>query len=204
MTTRHTRAEGGLVPRPRFPRLRPFRLRVAARGPLARFGRDENGAAVIEFAILSPIFIALVFMFFETAYNYWTDRMLQFYAADVARSLRTGYTPTKTTIDPKTGKPVTSPEDLCRDRAINLFVNCAKVAIDARPAKDVPPVRRDANGKIDASGFSMQPGQAGSVNVVRVFYEMDRVFGVPITASGAPKPDGKVEFYAAAAFVREF
>ena len=165
-----------------------------------RFAREESGASIVEFAIIGPMFLFVVFAMLESASIYWVDRVLQSYASDLARSHRTGFVGTVTEKD-SDGNTVTRQEDLCRDRIANLFFNCNQMLVDVRQTTEVVAMRKD--GAIDQSLLTVSPGDSGTVNIVRVWYVWPRIIGVPFTPAGNARKDGDIELYAASGFVTE-
>lgn len=180
---------------------RSFLRRVAARTGFTRFRRDEHGAAAVEFAIVGPLFLFIVFAIFETASVYWVDRILMSYASDVARAARTGFTPTVTQNGPG-GNPITRQKDLCADGVANLLFNCSNMMVDVRETRFATD-QRGPNGEVDRNDLVNDPGASGSVNIVRVYYVWPRLFGLPLTPAGEPRHDGDVQLYAAVGFVKE-
>lgn len=57
---------------------------------LGRFGRREDGAAAVEFALLALPFFWILFVIFETAGVIFTDIALQNAVTETARLIRTG------------------------------------------------------------------------------------------------------------------
>lgn len=55
-----------------------------------RFGRDKRGTAAIEFAIVAPIFLMLMFSIFEVGWYFFTNSVIDAAVADAARLVRTG------------------------------------------------------------------------------------------------------------------
>lgn len=58
-----------------------------------RFGRSERGATVVEFAIVGPIFFALVGATMETALAFFAGYALDAAVIDTSRLIRTGQEP---------------------------------------------------------------------------------------------------------------
>lgn len=56
----------------------------------AGLARDEKGAVAIEFAILAPIFFALVFAIIETSMSFFAQQVLESALQDSTRLIRTG------------------------------------------------------------------------------------------------------------------
>ena len=63
--------------------------RCAGRG-IRGFARDEDGNAMVEFAILAPLFFAMVLTVFDVGIMFGTNVMLDTAAHDGARAVRTG------------------------------------------------------------------------------------------------------------------
>lgn len=55
-----------------------------------RFASDRSGAAAIEFAIVAPVFLMLMFAIFEVGWFYFVNSMVDSAATNAARILRTG------------------------------------------------------------------------------------------------------------------
>ena len=67
----------------RYPALKRF-------SRMLKFGRDEDGAVAIEFAIISPAFFFLIFVILETGLMFVAEEVLDNSVASVARMVRTG------------------------------------------------------------------------------------------------------------------
>src|SRR5689334_11790217 len=57
---------------------------------LRRFRRNTDGATVVEFAIVAPTFIALLFAILETALIFFASQVLETVTQDSARMIMTG------------------------------------------------------------------------------------------------------------------
>ena len=66
-------------------------LRRCARRGVRGFARDEDGNAMVEFAILAPMFFAAVLTVFDVGIMFGENVMLDTAAHDGARALRTGF-----------------------------------------------------------------------------------------------------------------
>ena len=62
---------------------------------LRRFGRREDGAAAIEFAMVAAPFLAMIFAIMETALVFFAGQALETAAADSARLIMTGQAQTQ-------------------------------------------------------------------------------------------------------------
>ena len=55
-----------------------------------RFRRNRRGSAIIEFALVAPVFIALLFAILETAIMFFANQILETVAQESARQIMTG------------------------------------------------------------------------------------------------------------------
>lgn len=65
-------------------------IRPLARNMLRWFGRNRRGSAVVEFALIAPIFIALLFAIIETSLMFLASESLETINDNAARLIRTG------------------------------------------------------------------------------------------------------------------
>ena len=61
-----------------------------ARDVLRRFGRNRKGSAIVEFALVAPAFIALLFAIFESAIMFFASQILETVTQESARQIMTG------------------------------------------------------------------------------------------------------------------
>ena len=74
----------------------PAASSASFKGLLRRFRRNRKGAAALEFAILAPIFFALLFAIIETALMFFAAQVLENVTQDSARMVLTGQAQTAT------------------------------------------------------------------------------------------------------------
>jgi Flp pilus assembly pilin Flp len=55
-----------------------------------RFGRDRSGASAVEFAIVAPVFLSLMFATFEVGWFFFVGATVDSATVDAARQVRTG------------------------------------------------------------------------------------------------------------------
>ena len=63
---------------------------ASAKNMLGRFGRNRRGSAAVEFALIAPIFIALLFAILETSMMFFAGQSLQTINENAARLIQTG------------------------------------------------------------------------------------------------------------------
>jgi Flp pilus assembly protein TadG len=145
-----------------------------ATGPgslLRRFSRSSRGSVAIEFAALAIPFFLLVFAVIETCVSFAGQQMLTNAADDVARKFRTGQI-----------KPIdlVKDKDLVKDlvcERIEILVakGCDGLEIDLKSHATFAEaaavrIKFTADGDIDDTNFSIEPGLSLSKNQLRVFY----------------------------------
>lgn len=139
------------------------RAREAAR----RFARDRDGAAAVEFAMVATPFFMLLFGILEIALVFFASAIMEDSVAEAARDIRTGQFQNAGLSEADFRATI------CQ--RIDIVADCGRLKVDVRTFEDFsssqfdPP--RGADGDLDDSGFTFQPGDAGDVVVVRVFYD---------------------------------
>lgn len=63
---------------------------AAVKKALRRFRRNRRGSAAVEFALVAPIFFALLFAIIETAFVFFAGQVLETVTQDSARMIMTG------------------------------------------------------------------------------------------------------------------
>jgi Flp pilus assembly protein TadG len=134
---------------------------------LRRFRRNRNGSAAVEFAMIAPMFIALLFAILESAMVFFAAQVLETVTQDSARMIMTGQEQTagKSQAQFKT--------DLCGK--VNALFDCVNgITIDVESFPQFSTVSLpdpiDANGNY-APPSNYLPGGPGDIVVVRVFYQ---------------------------------
>ncbi len=164
------------------------------------FGRKDDGAAAVEFAIVVVPFFALLFAIIELAFVFWAGQVLETAVHDTSRLIMTGQAQ-KQGFDQTKFK-----EELC-NRVLGLFTCGAGMLVDVRTSTGFGSANLGkptfkANGAIDDTGFQYQQGGPGEIVVVRVMYEWPlilRTFGLDL----ADTPSGKRLLMSAVAFRNE-
>jgi Flp pilus assembly protein TadG len=167
---------------------------------VVRFGRKNDGAAAVEFAIVAVPFFAILFAIVELALVFWAGQVLETAVHDTSRLVMTGQAQ-KQSFDKARFK-----QGLCA-RVLGLF-NCnAGMIIDVRTSgafatANLSKPTFKTNGQVDDTGFQYQTGGPGDIVVVRVMYEWPlimRTFGLDL----ADTPTGKRLLMSAVAFRNE-
>lgn len=135
---------------------------------LRRFGRNRRGSAAIEFALVAPLFFALLFAIIETALVFFAGQVLETGTQDAARAFLTSQVQSNGT------SAVDFKQSIC-DKVSALF-SCSDIYVDVRSF--APGTAITLVNPIDGSGnfvnsFVYQPPALNSSNtvVVRAFYQ---------------------------------
>jgi Flp pilus assembly protein TadG len=141
-----------------------------------RVKRANGGSAAIEFAIVGPAFLLMMFSVIETGMVLFAGEILSHGISQASRQIRTGQAQAVSMTQAQFRQVV------CNE--VNYLLSCDvdKLHIDVRSftsfgGSSFPPPM-DANGNIDPAATSnFDPGQTGGVNpsssivLVRGFYE---------------------------------
>jgi Flp pilus assembly protein TadG len=137
-----------------------------------RFARDRRGATAVEFALVAPVFFALVFSIIEAGYFFFVNSAVDQAAAKAGRLIRTGQAQSVAT-------PITREaffNEICK--VIDIFGDCnTQLTVDvsryntfAALAADLSaPTCRDADQAMqDAIPYA--PGAEREIVRVRICY----------------------------------
>jgi Flp pilus assembly protein TadG len=134
---------------------------------LRRFRRNRRGSAAVEFALVAPIFFAVLFAIIELALVFFASQILETVTQDTARLVMTGQAQ-----DAKLTQQQF--KDAVCAKLVTMF-DCANgVFVDVRSYGEFatinlsPPV--DASKKF-VNDMKYCPGKDGDVVVVRLFYQ---------------------------------
>jgi Flp pilus assembly protein TadG len=160
-----------------------------------RLRRDRRGTTAIEFAIIGPLFLLLIFGILENAIILWSQAVLDNATRDAARLTLTGQSQNGGT---------TFPTALCK--GISGLMTCGNLQYRVQTGSSFAGMSNGitfSNGS--AVGFSTYPtavngGGPGSYVLVQVIY--NRPFIVPWVGS-LMSTTGKVQILATAAFENE-
>jgi Flp pilus assembly protein TadG len=134
---------------------------------LRRFHRDRRGVTVVEFALVAPVFFALLFAIIETAMVFFAGQVLETIAQDSARLVLTGQAQGGSLSQEDFKKQV------CAHRLMFMF-DCNSVYVDVRSYAQATLVKipnQIGPGSSFINDMKYCPGQDGSVAVVRLFYQ---------------------------------
>jgi Flp pilus assembly protein TadG len=137
---------------------------------LRRFRRNRRGSSAVEFALVAPVFFALLFAIIETAIVFFASQVLETITQDSARIVQTGQAQAAKYLKEDFKKEV-----VCTRPLANLLFDCMTgVSVDVQSYQAFSNV--EITDPIDAdrkftNTMQYNPGNAGDIVVVRVFYQ---------------------------------
>jgi Flp pilus assembly protein TadG len=151
-----------------FPMPSPAASNACLRKTLRRFRRIRRGSAAVEFALVAPVFFALLFAIIETAMVFFAGQVLETIAQNSSRTIMTGQT--------QTGSNNTQALFLSNVVCplIPALFTCANIYVDVQSYPGFSNVV--ISSQIDASNnfvppTNYNPGGPGDIVVVRLFYK---------------------------------
>jgi Flp pilus assembly protein TadG len=134
---------------------------------LRRFRRNRRGSAAVEFALVAPVFFALLFAIIETAIVFFAGQVLETVTQDSARMIMTGQA--------QTGGYTQAQFKTYVCGKISVLFDCVNgIYVDVKSYPGFSSV--SINDPIDASKNFVPPnnysaGGPGDIVVVRLFYQ---------------------------------
>ena len=136
------------------------------RKALRRFRRNRRGSAAVEFALVAPVFFALLFAIIETAMVFFAGQVLETITQNSARMILTGQA--------QTGAYTQAQFQSYVCTQIPALFTCANVYVDVQSYSAFSSVTItdpiDA-GKNFVPPNNYLPGGPGDIVVVRIFYQ---------------------------------
>lgn len=162
-----------------------------------RFRRNPCGSTVVEFALVAPIFFALLFALFETALVFFAGQVLENGVQDSGRLIYTAQAQDASMTQTK------FKDDLCK--RVNVLFTCADVSIDVKSyaPEDIIPTAVSYDGAGIPMGWDLPPAGSSRTVVVKAFYQWPLFvtqLGYNIANINRDKADSKRLLVATAAF----
>lgn len=172
----------------------------ALRAALLRFARRDDGAAAVEYAMVSLPFLALMLAIVQTAIVFMAQQQLETITEQASRLLLTGQAQ-------KAGlSQAQFVTDVCNQ--ISALFNCSKMMVDVQTSSSfssantaAPKLTFGSNGQV-TNTWSYQPGDPRSIVVMRVMYQWPLVTG-PLSFNLANLSNGNRLLMATAVFENE-
>jgi Flp pilus assembly protein TadG len=152
----------------------PIDSRAASRNIFRRFGRNRKGSAIIEFALIAPVFIALLFAIIETALMFFASQVLETINENAARLIQTGQAQsTYANVSAYLSQVICTPTPvLFACGPANGSANGISVDVKSYSSfQNVSISTQIANGNFDTSTLSYSLGGSCDVVVARLFYK---------------------------------
>jgi Flp pilus assembly protein TadG len=143
------------------------RLRRLCGARVCRFGRAQDGAAALEFALIAAPFLALIFAILETAMVFFAGQSLEAAVAASARLIMTGQAQ-------NAGYTATNFKTQVCNQIVGLFDCANKLYVNVQnfsnfaSSSTTPPYN---NGQLDTSKMQYAPGGPGDIVVVSLYYQ---------------------------------
>jgi Flp pilus assembly protein TadG len=137
------------------------------RKTLRRFRRNRRGSAAVEFALVAPVFFALLFAIIETAIVFFAGQVLETVTQDSARMIMTGQAQT-------TGYSQSDFKTYVCGKITVLFDCVTGISIDVQSYSafsSVSIANPIDSGKNFVPPNNYSPGGPGDIVVVRLFYQ---------------------------------
>jgi len=145
----------------------PAASSASVRNILRRFRRNRRGSAAVEFALVAPLFFALLFAILETAIVFFAGQVLETITQNSARMILTGQAQTASYTQAQFKTYVCG--------QIPALFTCSNIYVDVQSyGNSFAGVT--INSQIDGSNnfvnnMQYNPGTAGQIVVVRLFYQ---------------------------------
>ena len=148
---------------------------VKQRGLLRRLRDDRSGTTALEFAIIATPFFALMLAIIEVSLVFFANFTLENAVERAGRMIRTGQ------VQQQGFSETQFKQQICNNSA--AILNCMSgLKLDVIKFDDFSsvsiPSPLDCYGELKTN-FGFDPGSAGSVVVVRAFYEWDLIAQLP-------------------------
>ncbi len=134
---------------------------------LGRFRQARKGATAVEFALIASPFFFLLFAIIEITMVFFTSTALEHASSEVARKVRTGE------LQSAGASNADFVNQVCAEMS-SLIACSGNINVDIRTFVDFGDVTTSnpigVDGNLDANSFQFDPGNAGDIVLVRVFY----------------------------------
>ncbi|MEL7547375.1 MAG: TadE/TadG family type IV pilus assembly protein [Pseudomonadota bacterium] len=174
-------------------------MRVGLPSFLTRLRRRKDGATAVEFALVAPVFFALIFSMIETGWLMTKASMLDYAVNNSSRMIYTGQAPTQGAL-----------EQLLCDEAI-IFPNCREnIVVELTVVDDFTSIPDTAATCTDANTTPIKPvteyvsGSGGEIVFLRVCITTDVLTpGLGLGLALAESGEGRFEMVSSLAFMNE-
>jgi Flp pilus assembly protein TadG len=161
-----------------------------------RLARNNDGAALLEFALLGPAFLALLVAILQTGVVFLFQQTLQTATTQTARLIMTGQAQTQNI------SSATFLQDVCS--AGGSLFDCSKLSANIQTFTSFSGMQMTSpvNGGTFTAPNSYSLGGPGDIVLVQVFYQLP-VMSAPLGFNMANTSDGNALITATAVFRNE-
>lgn len=148
---------------------------------IRQFGRKDDGATAVEFAIVGAPFFALLLVIFETAIVLFTDISLQNGVTAASRLIRTGQAQTMSL---ESFRSV-----VCKN--VFTYMDCSKIRLNVTKSTSQPPTGIDISAADDDTPQAWQQSAASDWVLVQAYCDW-RLF-LPVLSRLGNRTNGEGE-----------
>jgi Flp pilus assembly protein TadG len=130
------------------------------------YAKAESGATAVEFALVAPVFFALLYAMLQTSLIFFAQQALQSATTSASRLVMTGQAQSSSMTAAQFKTAVCT-------AATSLF-NCSNLYVNMQTFSSfssVTMLNPVTSGNFSTTGMSYTPGSAGDIVVVQVFYQ---------------------------------
>jgi Flp pilus assembly protein TadG len=150
----------------------PATSTAAAKSVFRRFRRNRRGSAAVEFALVAPVFFALLFAIIETGIMFFAGQILETVTQQSARQVLTGTAQGSSYVDWAHFRDgVVCGQIPAVLTCSNIFVSVKSYPSCGAFSSVVISNPIDAQGNFDPSVAGYSPGGPGDTVVVQLFYQ---------------------------------
>ncbi len=137
---------------------------ISLRKALRRFRRHRRGSAIVEFALVAPVFFALLFAIIEMAMVFFAQQVLESMTEEAARMVLTGQAQSA-------GADATAFKTNYVCNQISVLFTCANVSVDVQSYPQFSNITINPSSGCFVPPTNYNPGGPGNIVVVRLFYQ---------------------------------
>jgi Flp pilus assembly protein TadG len=175
--------------------------RTSLRKVLRRFRRSRRGSTAVEFALVAPVFFALLFAILETGIMFFADQVLESVTQNAARTILTGQTQAAGYSEAQFMSNVICPTGSLAAMLFNCVTGIS-VDVQSYPAFSNITINSQVVGGSFVPPTNFNPGGPSQIVVVRLFYQWP-LFVTGFGYNIANLSNGKRLLTATAAFQNE-
>jgi Flp pilus assembly protein TadG len=175
-------------------------VRVAPQSRFCEAARCESGAAVVEFALVAALFMAMLVALFQTALVFFAGRVLDETTEQASRYILTGQAQAAGMTQSQFATWVCG-QTFALFTCGNFMINVQNYSSFSSASTTTPTLTFNAQGQV-SNAWSYNTGNPGDIVVVQVMYQWPVVLG-PLNFTLANLSNGKRLLVSTAVFKNE-